>query len=45
MQKNVLSLLSMMVLLVAACSSLPPLVSLESSLSNPQMVTIYKAPT
>ena len=43
MRTNVLSLL-MMALLVA-CSSLPPLVSLETSVSNPQLVTIYKAPT
>jgi starvation-inducible outer membrane lipoprotein len=45
MKKNALSFLLLMVLLVAACSALPPLVSLEASLSNPQAVTIYKAPT
>lgn len=45
MAKNVLSLLLMVVMLGMACSALPPLLSLEASLSNPQLVTIYKDPT
>lgn len=46
MKRNILfSLLMVVVMLVVACSSLPPLVSLESSVSTPQMVTIYEAPT
>lgn len=43
--RNVLSSLLLVVVLLVACSSLPPLVSLEASVSNPQLVTIYKAPT
>lgn len=45
MKRNILSSLLTVVMLVVACSSLPPLVSLESSVNNPQMVTIYEAPT
>lgn len=42
MRKNVLYLL---MLLLVGCSALPPLISLEASVSEPQLVTIYKAPT
>lgn len=44
MMKKLHCPLLMLLLLVTACASLPSLVSLETSLSNPTLVTIYKAP-